>query len=152
LRWEHEQPWKERYQRAATFDFNREFPVKVPAYASLKGVLTHGGTEGYGAGQFDTTRRNFAPQIGLAYRLNNATALRMAYGISYGPRLGYTNARNIGASGEEVTTTWVSSLDGVTPLNPISNPFPEGILLPPQSEADRRLMGQNLTVMDRNSK
>jgi Carboxypeptidase regulatory-like domain len=152
LRWEHDQPWRERYQRAATFDFNREFPVKVPAYASLKGVLTHGGTEGYGAGQFDTTWHNFAPQIGLAYRVNNATAVRTAYGITYGPRLGYTNARNIGASGEEVQSTWVSSLDGVTPLNPLSNPFPEGILLPPQNEADRRLMGQNLTIMDRNSK
>ncbi|MFB3829069.1 MAG: carboxypeptidase regulatory-like domain-containing protein [Bryobacteraceae bacterium] len=152
LRWDYEQPRTERYNRFANFDFTREFPVQVPGMAGLRGVLTQAGRENYPRGQFNTSKRNFAPHIGLAYRLRASTAVRAGYGIVYSPRIGYPNARNFGASGEEITTQWVSSLDGVTPLYPLSNPYPTGIFVRSSREADKRLLGQGITITDRNSK
>ena len=152
LRWDYEQPRTERYNRFANFDFNRAFPVPVPAYPGLTGVLTPAGREGNPRGQFDAASRNFGPHIGLAYRLGQSTAIRAAYGIVFSPRIGYPNSRNFGASGEELTTQWVSSLDGVTPYYPLSNPYPTGIFIRSDREADKRLMGQALTITDRNSR
>jgi len=152
LRWDYEQPRTERYNRFANFDFNRPLPFSPPGYAELRGVLVQAGTEGYPRGQFECAKRNFAPQVGLAWRLSKSFAVRSAFGVFYYPRMGSPNAREFGASGAEITTQWVSSLDGVTPLRPLSNPFPEGIFLPPANEAERRLVGQALTVTDRGSR
>jgi hypothetical protein len=152
LRWDYEAPRTERYNRFANFDFNRAFPIQVAGLPNLKGVLTQAGREGIPRGQFEAENRNFAPQLGLAYRLRAATAIRAAYGIVFSPRIGYPNSRNFGASGEELTTTWVSSTDGVTPLYPISNPYPSGIFVRSSNEADKRLLGQALTITDRNAR
>lgn len=152
LRWDYEQPRTERYDRFANFDFTRAFPVQVAGMPDLKGVLTQAGREGHPRGQFDAADHNFGPHLGLAYRLRSTTAIRAAFGIVYSPRIGYPNSRNFGASGEELTTQWVSSLDGVTPLYPISNPFPNGIFARSSSEAEQRLMGQALTITDRSAK
>ncbi|MBI3209162.1 MAG: carboxypeptidase regulatory-like domain-containing protein [Candidatus Solibacter usitatus] len=152
LRWEYEQPRTEKYDRFANFDFNREFPVKPLFGATPKGVLTQAGRENSPRGQFDVASRNFGPSIGIAYRVRTNMAIRAAYGIVYSPRIGYPNSRNFGASGEELTTQWVSSLDGATPLYPFSNPYPAGIFIRSDKEADRRLMGQTLTVTARNSR
>ncbi|MBM3737429.1 MAG: carboxypeptidase regulatory-like domain-containing protein [Acidobacteria bacterium] len=148
LRWEWEQPRTERYNRFGNFDFNREFPGNP----GVRGVLAQAGREHYPRGQFDTALINFAPQIGLAYRIGPSMALRAGYGIVYSPRIGYTSTRNYGASGAEIQTQWVSSVDGVTPLQPLSDPYPTGIFVQSGSEADRRLMGQALTITDRNSR
>lgn len=152
LRWDYEQPRTERYDRFATFDFRRPFPVKVAALPELRGMLTHPGLDGYPRGQFDKATHNFGPHIGLAYRLRSATAVRAAFGIVFSPRIGYTSARNFGSSGADMSTQWVSSLDGVTPLNPFSNPFPTGVFVRSSSLPDQLLMGQGLTMVDRNSK
>ncbi len=152
LRWDYEQPRTERYNRFANFDFDRQLPVSVAGYPQLRGVLVQAGTEGYPRGQFDSAKRNFAPHVGLAWRLKKNAVLRSAAGMTYYPRIGSPNAREFGASGAEITTRWVSSLDGVTPLRPLSNPYPEGIFLPPANEAERRLVGQALTVTDRSSR
>jgi hypothetical protein len=152
LRWEFEQPRTERYDRFANFDWNARFPITVSGMPNLTGVLTHAGQNEVPRGQFEPASHNFAPQVGLAYRLHKTTAIRAAFGIVYAPRIGYPNSRNFGASGEEVATTWVSSLDGVTPLYPMSNLFPNGIFGQSNNPADRLLLGQALTITDRNSR
>lgn len=152
LRWDYEQPRTERYDRFANFDFTREFPVQVSGLPGLKGVLTQAGRESYPRGQFEPSTRNFGPSLGLAYRLRQSTAIRAAFGIVYSPRIGYPNSRNFGAAGAELSTQWVSSLDNVTPLNPLSNPYPTGVFVPATNEADRRLMGQGIVITDRNSR
>ncbi len=152
LRYEYEQPRTERYDRFATFDFDAPFPIQVPGLTNLRGVLTHPGQNGEPRGNFDGARRNFGPRLGLAYRLNEKTAVRAGYGIFFLPRQGTTSAANFGTSGYELSTAWVSSLDGITPLNPLSNPFPTGLLQPITSEVGRVQLGQNITVTDRNSR
>lgn len=152
LRYEYEQPRNERYDRFATFDFDAPFPIQVPGLTNLRGALTHPGQNGEPRGNFDGARKNFGPRLGLAYRLNGKTAVRAGYGIFFLPRQGTTSAGNFGTSGYALNTAWVASLDVVTPLNPISNPYPTGLLLPITSEVGRVQLGQNITVTDRDSR
>ena len=51
-----------------------------------------------------------------------------------------------------MTTDWLSSVDGVTPVTPLSNPFSAGFLAPPNKPAERVQLGQNLNIVDRGNK
>ena len=67
--------------------------------------------------------------------INSSTVLRMGYGILYAPFIGTaagSRRRLHGISAPPPPR--VSSLDGITPLNYISNPFPSG-LTPPSNGA-----------------
>lgn len=152
LRYDHEAPRTERYNRFTSFDFNRAFPIQVAGLTGLKGVLTHPGQAGEPRSQFDPSWTNFGPRLGMAYRLNNRTAIRSGYGIFYSPKQGTTSGQGFGASGYELATAWVASLDGVTPLNPVSNPFPTGLLIPPTARADVLQVGQAINIHDRGNK
>jgi hypothetical protein len=152
LRWEFEQPRTERYDRLATFDFDEPFPILVPDLPNLRGVLKFAGQNGEPRGQFDSTYGNFGPRLGLAYRLDNNTVIRTGYGIFYAPRFGTTGAQNFGMPGAQVTTPWVSSLDGVTPVTTLDNPFPTGLLQAPDTIVYRTQLGLGLLVMDRDNK
>jgi hypothetical protein len=149
LRWDYEQPRTERYNRFSTFDFSSAFPVQVSGLTALKGVLTHPGQNGQPRGQFDPYWKAFGPRFGMAYALNSKTAIRAGYGLFYSPRFGTTSAGNFGSAGATINTAWVASLDGVTPLNPITNPFPTGVFQAPVTTADQVLLGQGILLMDR---
>jgi hypothetical protein len=149
LRWDYEQPRTERYDRFSTFDFNAPFPVQVNGLSNLQGVLTHPGQNGEPRGQFDSYYKAFGPRIGISYSLDPKTVIRSGYGIFYSPRFGTTSATNFGGAGATLSSTWVSSLDGVTPLNPMSNPFPNGVFPSSTSVASQVLLGQSLLFMDR---
>ena len=152
LRYEVENPRTERYNRFASFDFNSPFPISVPGVANLKGVLTRPGRNGLDRAQTQTSYQNWGPRIGLAYAMNPKTVIRAGYGIFYSPLWGTTSAGGFGVTGEEITTDWLSSIDGVTPVNPLSNPFPNGFLQPLTTEAFRVQLGQNLNIIDRGNK
>ncbi|MEO7651561.1 MAG: TonB-dependent receptor, partial [Bryobacteraceae bacterium] len=51
-----------------------------------------------------------------------------------------------------ITTNWISSVDGVTPLTLLANPYPNGLLQKPRTQAELLLLGQNLDINDRASK
>src|SRR5260370_23679461 len=77
----------------------------------------------------ETHTHLLAPRFGLAYRLDNKTVIRAGYGIFY--------AQNDG--GGSLTTTingpYNGTLDGsLTPNDTLSNPFPNGVLQPPQRD------------------
>ncbi|MEZ5354541.1 MAG: TonB-dependent receptor [Bryobacteraceae bacterium] len=152
LRWEYEQPRSERYNRLGTFDFDSPFPVPIPALPGLRGTLRLAGQDGQPRGQWDSNYNNFGPRIGLAYRWNDRTVIRSGYGIFYSPRFGTTGAQNFGMPGAQITTPWVSSLDGVTPLNTIDNPYPDGLLQAPDTAVYRTQLGQGILAMDRGNK
>lgn len=152
LRWDHEQPRTERYNRFGNFDFNAPFPGRAPGYDSLTGVVRFAGRDGLPRGQFDPAYTNFGPRIGLAYRVNNTTVVRTGYAIFFAPRFGTTSGQGFGAPGFDLTTPWISSIDGVTPVNLLDNPFPTGLLQPPTRETERLQMGLGVTIMDRGNK
>jgi hypothetical protein len=150
LRWEDACPPTERYNRFATFDFDAPFPIKVPALPNLKGVLRHAGQDGEPRGQYDAYYKAFGPRVGLSYSMGRKSAFRAGYGIFYAPRQGTTSAQNFGVTGAGTTTTWVtSSNEGLSLQYPLSNPFPNGLVAPPNSAEALVQLGQTISIVDR---
>jgi hypothetical protein len=82
---------------------------------------------------FDTDYRDFQPRFGLAYSLNDKTVVRAGYGIYFDPSRASASANSVEVKGFRQTTPWVNTYqgDGATPWGRLSNPFPNGVLLPP---------------------
>ena len=133
VRWEIPGVYKERYNRAASFDPHELNPA-------LNGILVNGQPV-YGAADFIGTSQHpekglktehfrlFAPRLGLAYRLNDKTVVRAATGIYYLPANLQFNEGPYGNALNQFTNPWLPTLNGeVTPLYPISDPFPTGFV------------------------
>jgi hypothetical protein len=72
----------------------------------------------------------FDPRVGLAWQAPMGIVARAAYGISHQSLNGTFGA---GSAIDSATTTMVTSPDGgITPANLLSNPFPNGVIEPPQ--------------------
>lgn len=126
VRWETQPGRTERYDRLNNFDFNIVSPLAQRTGLPLKGGLVFVDENNRGA--WNTTYANFAPRIGVAYKITEKLVARGGYGIFYPQTGGGTN------SGFSTTTTWNSTVGGdqITP-NPgslLSNPFPNGISQP----------------------
>ncbi len=129
LRWEHEGARTERFNRMTRgFAFGQPNPVQVPGL-NLQGGLLYAGTGGQPRGQTDTDWNIFAPRFGFAYSLTSRTVLRAGYGMFWSGTTDIGAGANA-ASGFAATTPFVASLDSITPLNTLRNPFPDGLLNP----------------------
>lgn len=73
-------------------------------------------------------RDNFAPRVGLAYRVSGLTVLRAGYGIFFAPHP-YGSSANTGP-GFTGTTTYIGSVDGFRPTGSLANPYPGGFVMP----------------------
>ena len=127
LRWDLSTGDKEKYNRLAYFDPTAPNPLGPPAgLPNLTGVLAWIG-KGNG-NQQDSTFGDLGPRFGIAYQLTKTTVLRGGYGLYYLPR----NVQGNGDGAVEAfrTTTMLATIDGVTPANTLSNPYPQGILPP----------------------
>ena len=146
LRYEFETPRTERYDRATRqFCFDCPSPIagQVPGL-DLRGGLTFVGTDGNSRGIYDADKNNWSPRIGLAYRLFPKTVIRTGYGLYYIPVIG-----SVESPGFDAQTPWVTSTDGITPLNTLSNPFPEGHLpITGASQGLATLLGQNIRFVE----
>lgn len=131
LRYDINFPRLERYDRVSIFDLNAASPIagKVPGYPNLKGAMTYAdsGNRAY----TNTDLNNWGPRVGFAYQVLPKTTLRGGYGIFYGlpptDASGPTGGFVDGFTGQ---TSIVTSLDGVTPIVGIANPYPNGINAP----------------------
>ena len=148
LRYEYETPRTERYDRTTRgFAYDAASPLKVPGL-DLRGGLLYAGVNGAPRGIYNPDRNNFAPRFGYAYSLNRNTVFRGGYAWSYIPLIG--SVYPVGYSNQ---TPLVSSQDGITPLNLLSNPFPNG-LLPPigNSQGLLTLVGQNVSYVEQSDR
>ncbi len=126
-------PRTERYDRNSIFDANAASPIagRVPAFPNLRGAMTFTGAGGVGREIYATDKNNFAPRIGLAYQLNDRITLRAGYGVFFG--LSPTDASGPQggfADGFTGLTNIITSLDGITPIVNLANPFPNGMNAP----------------------
>lgn len=131
LRYELDVPRIERYDRMNTFDPTAASPLAGPAgLPGLTGGLVFVGVDGNSRRQFPTDQNNLAPRFGFAYQVTGSTVIRGAYGFFYAPSATAAGG-TVGNFGFRSDTPHVSSLDGVTPLNVLSNPFPDGFVAAP---------------------
>jgi hypothetical protein len=126
LRYDFDTPRTERYNRMSWFDPSAKAALSnVPGYSNLTGALRFVGADGNPRTQFDGDWNDIAPRLGLAYQLDSKTAIRAGFAQLFGPST-LAGQGTVGPYGFRVESTWVTSLDGFTPLNLLSNPFPGG--------------------------
>lgn len=126
LRWEAQLGRTERYDRLNNFDFEVASPLAQQTGLPLKGGLVFADNRRRSA--WDTDYTNFAPRIGMAYKITDKLVFRGGYGIFYPQTGGGTN------QGFSTTTTWVSTVggDGINPNSAalLAKPFPNGFVQP----------------------
>lgn len=124
LRFDFDTPRTERFDRMSWFDPQVASPLAA-ARPGLTGGLRFVGVNGNPRVQYDGDYNNLAPRLGFAYQLNEKTVVRGAWGLMYASStLGAQGT--VGPYGFRVETPWVSTLDSITPLNYLRNPFPAG--------------------------
>jgi hypothetical protein len=130
LRWDVETPRWERYDRLSYFNPTAPSPLAGPAQSpGLLGGLEFTGVNGNPRKQQDVDWNNLGPRLGIAYSLSAKLAIRAGYGLTYIPTTSrYVNNSNQGFAS---TTTFFSSVDGITPVGVLRDPFPSGVVRPP---------------------
>ena len=126
-RYEVELPRTERWNRGNFLDLNIANPLAAKTGLPLRGGLRFVGVDGNSRYPFDTDYNNIAPRVGFAYQAQKQTVIRAGYGLVYSiTPIGASGALN--NDGFAATTPMVATVDGVTPFNTISNPFPDGFI------------------------
>ncbi|MPZ16910.1 MAG: hypothetical protein GEV06_03175 [Luteitalea sp.] len=130
LRYSLEVGQTESDDRMAFLDLDAPNPLSEQVGIPFTGLVGYVGTDGSSRNLLETDKNNVAPRIGLAFRLNDRTAIRAGYGVFYAPQWIAAYDANVYA-GYNGVTSWVTSLDnGITPLYTLSDPFPQGFNLP----------------------
>jgi hypothetical protein len=122
LRWELQTPLFERDNRMT--DFNLD--PKSPTFGTLV-PATDGGFQQRTFSSLD--KNNFAPRVGLVYRINPKTVVRSGFGIFYGG-LGYQDIAHSGAANPPnfLSVTIPSSTNASASSLILSNGYPPSIL------------------------
>ncbi|MGH9619572.1 MAG: TonB-dependent receptor domain-containing protein, partial [Bryobacteraceae bacterium] len=145
IRWSYESPFSERWNRQnAGFCASCTNPISplVTGFRPLAGGLTF--TNAANRLPFNSVYNDWAPRLGVAYRLTSKSVLRGGFGIVYAPT--FDTGRNNGYS---VDTPYVATTNNYTPANVLSNPYPSGINVPVgSSEGLSTLLGSGFTFGD----
>lgn len=150
LRYDFESPRTDRFNQLTSFDYNGAPPISA-AGMNLRGQLSFVGVNGNSRYQQNPDRNNFAPRLGFAWRMSPRMVIRSGAGVFYGATTGLGGAATgYGVSGFQASTSMVGSLDGVTPFNTLSDPYPNGLNTPTGSSlGGATLLGQSINSFDR---
>jgi len=126
IRYDYQPGPTERHDMAQWFDFTAPNPISDAVGFTVPGQLVFVG-DGKRRNIYEAQKTNFAPRIGLAYQFSDKFALRAGAGIFF------TQAWQLDfpMDGFSQTTPYVGTVDGITPANLLSNPFPGGLIFPP---------------------
>jgi Carboxypeptidase regulatory-like domain len=152
LRYDYNTPWRERFNRITNWDPTSPSPLQVPGLKTLVGGLDFPGTNGLSRYHFNPDKRTgVQPRLGFAYQVSQSTALRGGFGLFMGSVAGNGyNGNAVPSTGFLGSTTWTTSLNGVNPLNRLSNPFPTGFTFATGSSLGLATdLGQSVVAMDR---
>ena len=151
VRYDYESPRTDRFNQLTNFNPNAQLPLEAPGL-TLKGGLTFVGVNGSPRGQWNPERNNVSPRVDFAWEVLPRTVVRGGFGVFYGATTGVgADAGTFGVSGFVADTSFVGSLDGVTPLRFLNNPYPDGVNQPTGSGLGvKTLLGQSIQFVDRN--
>lgn len=145
LRWDVFTPYQEVADRYSVMD-----PTKPnPAAGNLPGAYVFAGSGGpphTGTSRLTTDSntdwKNFAPRIGLAWKVTNRFVVRSAYGISYYPNggLGGGNVTAV-TDGYSSSVAFQSPDNGVHPAFILDNGLPQTFSRPPTIDAGLNVGG-----------
>lgn len=128
LRWDIYGGRNERHNRLEWFDPNLQYTVN--------GVALRGGERFVGPHQspFATNLTDFGPRFGLAYQPVKNLVVRGGFGMFYGPSSHMVASAEINSDSFYTQTTWsavsTDAYGNSILLNPLHNPFPNGVLQP----------------------
>ncbi|HZO99643.1 MAG TPA: carboxypeptidase-like regulatory domain-containing protein [Terriglobia bacterium] len=142
LRWDMQTAPTERFDRIWVFDFNDAGPLAgvVPSSftgpdgntypLNLNGFLTPVRQGRFGRSIYKADYRNWAPRVGLAYRLTDKLVMRSGFGIFFNETQEVSQYEGMSNYGFSTLTPWVATVGGITPYNLLSDPFPNGFIQP----------------------
>ncbi|MDQ6663823.1 MAG: TonB-dependent receptor [Acidobacteriota bacterium] len=145
LRYEYQSPGTERYDRFTYFDPNAKNSLSAQAGIPLNGALKYVTKDNRGAWEPD--KRNFAPRIGIAFKLTDKLVVRAGYGIFYANASDLFTFDPGQVAGFGTTTSAVTTVGGggLIPQDLLRNPFPTGINPPVgNAQGDLTQVGSNL--------
>ncbi len=127
VRYDIDVPRTERYDRMNYFDPDARSPLadRVPAFPDLRGGVVFVGVDGRNRYQYNWDTNNIAPRLGLSYQVDQKTVVRAGYSHMFGPSNQGAQG-TVGPFGFRTENLWVTSIDGITPLNTLQNPYPNG--------------------------
>jgi hypothetical protein len=126
LRYEWSTPLTERHNHEEFANFHEDSGMSVPGLGEISGVSDFA-TSTHRSVSPD--RNNFAPRLGLAYRLSQKTVLRLGAGVYYNGSQA-TNNWLMGPAFRGSTSIGGSLNGGVTQYGSFGNPFPNGVVYP----------------------
>ncbi len=149
IRYDIQTPPTDRFNRLSYFTFAPNPISGAVPRVSLPGNLQY--VNANQRGVYNTNYKDFAPRVGLAYSPVSRFVFRAGYGIFYTPAMEFGDYQGLSLNGFSQTTPYVGTLDGVTPQNLLSNPFPTGLLAPVGEANDGATnVGQNINAVLRN--
>jgi hypothetical protein len=134
LRYDIDVPRTERYDRMNYYDPIAQSPLarQVPGFPDLKGGVVFVGVDGRSRYQYNWDTNNIAPRLGLSYQIDSKTVARAGYSHIFGPSNQGAQG-TVGPFGFRTENLWVTSIDGITPLNTLRDPYPNGFVPSPGS-------------------
>jgi Carboxypeptidase regulatory-like domain/TonB dependent receptor len=148
LRYEIQTPLTERYNRQNYFNFTVPNPLSQSTGLNLEGGLVYANANN--RGYWNTDYNNFAPRLGLAYKVTEKLVFRTGFGIYFMPT---STSASGDSDGFSVTTTGVTTQNnaGYIPANLFSNPFPNGLNSPTGNSLGLLTdVGNSVNAWDRN--
>ncbi len=149
LRWEDDLPWTERHNRISFFDPTIQNPL-VQSVGNYPGAVELVASSVRGSRYNDNNNlKQFSPRVGLDYAVGQNTVFSMGYGIFWLPTdVGFATSPNNDAINSFGTPYTASVNNGLTPVNSLTNPFPQGgIISPPERNPSYQkiLLGTGIT-------
>jgi len=137
LRYENQRPATERYDRLTYFNKSAVNPISSQLPFTVQGAFEYASKNNRYA--WDPDNRNFAPRLGIAYKVTEKLVARVGAGLFYAPASAMVSFDAPGQFlGFSSTSNWIGSQNsqGFVPTNLVSNPFPNGLVQPVGNASD----------------
>src|SRR5438876_1323713 len=124
--------WTERFNRIVVFNPSETSPIGAAAgMPNLKGAYDLVSSTQHPSRSALSSWNHVSPRLAVSYQFDKNTVIRTGYGIFYLPVDIRWNDAPHNLFINSFSTPWqTAQSDGVTPLNPLSNPEPLGIIPP----------------------